>query len=139
GGGPLGLARLALPLAGGARSARPLLTRARRGGQRAAGRSAVEPRRLREQRSADGQRDGRLGPVVVFREALGVLDRLAMKRHRLRCALVAFERRHVAGGEPLLFAGFVLPLDFPFDRPLVVVLHQALPPRADSHRWESTP
>ncbi len=46
----VGLARLALRLAGGAGRLRPLFTRARRGRERAAARPAVEPRRLREQR-----------------------------------------------------------------------------------------
>ena len=50
----VGLARLDASLGRAARRARALLPRARRGRQRAAGRAALEPRRLREQRGADG-------------------------------------------------------------------------------------
>ena len=64
-GRPLGVARLALPLGRSARGARPLLTRARRGGQRAAARAGLEPRRLREQRGADGARHGHLSASVA--------------------------------------------------------------------------
>ena len=64
-GRPLGVARLALPLGRAARRVRPLLTRARRGGQRAAARAGLEPRRLREQRGADGARHGHLSASVA--------------------------------------------------------------------------
>src|SRR4029079_13403599 len=49
--------RLDVRVGGGAGRARPVLPRARGGGQRAAGRPGLEPRRLREQRRADGARD----------------------------------------------------------------------------------
>ena len=63
-GEPLGLAGLALPLGRAARRARAVFSRARRGRQRAAARADVEPRRLLEQRRADGARHRHLSTSV---------------------------------------------------------------------------
>ena len=96
---PLGLAPLELRLGRGARAVRPLLPRAGRGRERAAGRCVVERRRLREQRGAARRRprssvthralDGaaRSGHGSRPREEHARRDARTLQRRRMRGAV----------------------------------------------------
>src|SRR5262249_43064786 len=101
----LGLARLALRLGSGTGRAVPLVPRARRGGQRPAGRGQLEPRRLRQQRCPAGAGDRDLGgsaAALVFEPARA--DRLSHVGGLLAVdrAVVELDPRELALASPLL-------------------------------------